>query len=260
MANFGYSYKGTGAKFAKSQVNDVDASFKDLGAVCDAIRYKKTDAAVELLEKVSEGDTPVYYRKHNKHLGHRHELGGKRGRYPKKSAKLVLAVLKNAIANASFRGLDEELVVKHACANKQRIMPRMAPRGTSRRSNYETARIEIVLEESPEAAKAFEGKKGKAAKELATAAQREKFVSGESKKVQAEVKRLLEKRKKEKADAEKKETEEKNEKNEHAHAGHKHEHGQEHSHDAHKHDSNQDHGHSHGGHAHPQGEHAHDKK
>jgi ribosomal protein uL22 len=248
MANFGYSYKGTGAKFAKSQVNDVDASFKDLGAVCDAIRYKKADAAVELLEKVSEGDTPVLYRTHNKHLGHRHELGGKKGRYPKKSAKLVLVVLKNAIANASFKGLDEELVVKHACANKQRIMPRMAPRGTSRRSNYETARIEIVLEEWPEAAKAFEGKKGKAAKELKTAAQREKFVSGESKKVQAEVKRLLEKRKKEK--------EEKNEKHEHAHEGHKHEHGQEHSHDAHKHD----HGHSHGGHAHPQGEHAHDKK
>ena len=126
MPNYGYSYKETGAKFAKAQAHDIDASFKDLGAVCDAIRRKTTDQALALLEEVSEGTMPILYRKHNKRLGHRHELGGKKGRYPKKSAKIVLTLLKNAIANAAYKGMGDDLLVKHACANKQLILPRMA--------------------------------------------------------------------------------------------------------------------------------------
>ena len=126
MPEYGYSYKESGAKFAKAQVHDVDASFKDLCAVCDAIRRKDTEEALELLEKVAGGDWPILYRTHNKHLGHRHELGGKKGRYPQKSAKIVLKLLKNAIANAEFKGVDG-LVVKHAAANKHSIFPRMAP-------------------------------------------------------------------------------------------------------------------------------------
>ncbi len=204
MPHYGYSYKETAAKFAKAQVHDVDASFKDLGAVCDAIRRKHADAAAELLEKVSEGGTPILYRTHNKRLGHRHELGGKKGRYPRKAAKIVLQVLKNALANASTKGLGDPLVVAHACANKQMIYPRMASKGTSRRSNYETAKVELVLEESPEAQKAFAEKKEKAAKAISKP-EKDKLVNDEAKRLAAHVAGVVKKKAAEKKEEKKEE-------------------------------------------------------
>ncbi|MFH1471182.1 MAG: 50S ribosomal protein L22 [Candidatus Micrarchaeota archaeon] len=204
MPNFGYSYKGTGAKFAKAQVHDVDASYKDLGAVCDAIRHKGTEQALELLEKVAEGNTPILFRKHNKHLGHRRELGGKKGRYPRKAAKLVLAVLKNAVANASHKGLGDDLIVAHACANKQLILPRMAPKGRSRRSNYETAKIELVVEESLESKKSLDKVKERA-KAVLSKADRDKLVNEEAKKLTAHIRNVVKKKASEKKEGEVKE-------------------------------------------------------
>ncbi|MEM3555339.1 MAG: 50S ribosomal protein L22 [Candidatus Micrarchaeia archaeon] len=142
----GYSVKSEG-RVARAQMHDVDASFKDLTQVCSSIRGKEVSEAVRLLEEVRLGKIPIHYRKFNKKLGHRRELGGKKGRYPKKSAEIVLEVLKNAVANARYKGLGEKLVVKHAAANKQNIYPRIASKGRAMRSDYETARIEVVLEE-----------------------------------------------------------------------------------------------------------------
>jgi len=154
MPEFGYSMQideKDAARFAKAQLYDVDASFKDLGMVCANIRGKSVEKAEELLDKASRMEMPIHYTKHNKKLGHRGEIGGKKGRYPVKSVKLVQQVLKNAVANANTRGLLGELKVVHAAANKQDIYPRIAPRGRWRRNNYETARIEIILKEISEA-------------------------------------------------------------------------------------------------------------
>jgi len=154
MPEFGYSMQlpeKDAAKFAKAQLYDVDASFKDLGMVCANIRGKSVEKAEELLEKAARKEMPIHYTKHNKKLGHRGEIGGKKGRYPVKSVKLVQQVLKNAVANANTRGLLGDLKVVHASANKQDIYPRIAPRGRWRRNNYETARIEIVVREVAEA-------------------------------------------------------------------------------------------------------------
>jgi hypothetical protein len=91
-------------------------------------------------------------------LGHKRELGGKRGRYPKKECALVKTLLRNAVANASHKGLDEKrLFVRHAAAFKQNSFSRYrkfwassATLGYGKRavwSNYETARCELVVEE-----------------------------------------------------------------------------------------------------------------
>jgi large subunit ribosomal protein L22 len=143
-----YSYKPKeGVRAARALRHDIDASFKDLSQVCGNISGKEASKAVELLESAKLGEVPILYRKFNKKLGHRKELGGRRGRYPKKSAGIVLEVLRNAMANARNTGLGEKLVVRHASANKQNIYPRMASKGRAMRSNYETAKVEIVLEE-----------------------------------------------------------------------------------------------------------------
>jgi len=165
MPEYGYSMqlpKGGEAKFARAQLYDVDASFKDLGQVCGNIKGLFADDAAELLERVGRREFPVWFRKHNKKMGHRSEIGGKKGRYPVKCAKIVLQVLRNAIANANAKGLLGELEVVHAAANKQDIYPRVAPRGRWRRSNYVTSRIEIVLREVAEAKPEEKAKKKEA--------------------------------------------------------------------------------------------------
>ncbi|QLJ52996.1 MAG: LSU ribosomal protein L22 [Candidatus Fermentimicrarchaeum limneticum] len=143
---YSYQFK-EGVRAARAQGHDVDASFKDLSQVCRSINGKEISKAVQLLESAKLGEIPILFKKFNKKCGHRKELGGRRGRYPKKSARLVLEVLRNAMANARNIGLGEKLVVRHASANKQNIYPRIASKGRAMRANYETAKLEIVLEE-----------------------------------------------------------------------------------------------------------------
>lgn len=133
---------------ARARLEDVNASYKDLAQVCGVIRNKKTDWAVGFLEKAAEGTIPVRYRKHNTRLGHRRELGGKKGRYPVKAARIVLKVLKSAMSNGKVTGLGESFTVLSATANKKRIYPRIAPKGRWSRSFLETSRVEIILQGS----------------------------------------------------------------------------------------------------------------
>ena len=144
---FGYSFKGDAGKTARAQRSDIDASFKDLSQVCRNINGKEVSEAVNLLEDAKLGKVPIRYVKFNKKLGHRKELGGRKGRYPRKSAGIVLELLRGTIANARRKGLGEKLVVRHASANKQNVYPRIASKGRAMRANYETAKLEIVLEE-----------------------------------------------------------------------------------------------------------------
>ena len=139
-------------------VKDINASFKDLCNVCDSIRYKPVTTATEYLEKVEAGNQAVLYRRHNRYMGDRHELGGKKGRWPKKCAGLVRKVLVNAAANARNLGEDpDSMIVIHVSANKTTTIPRRPPKGIryvrtggygyvpTRRSDMELAKIEIGL-------------------------------------------------------------------------------------------------------------------
>jgi large subunit ribosomal protein L22 len=133
---------------ARARVEGVNASYKDLTEVCGRIRKKKTDWALGFLEKAAEGEIPILYRRHNKNLGHRRELGGRKGRYPKKAAGVVLKALRSAIANGKILGLGDTYEIIAAAANKKHVYPRMAPKGRQARSFLETSRVEIVLKGS----------------------------------------------------------------------------------------------------------------
>ncbi len=131
-------------KCAYARIEDVNASYKDLAQVCGNIRRKESSWALEFLEKAAKGEAAVRYRRHNKRLGHRRELGGKKGRYPQKAAKIVLKLLKSAVANGMQKGLGEDYLVTHVCATKKHIYPRLAPKGRRMRSFLETSRVELV--------------------------------------------------------------------------------------------------------------------
>ncbi|MFH1221754.1 MAG: 50S ribosomal protein L22 [Candidatus Micrarchaeota archaeon] len=141
----GYSIEFSPEECAAARVEGVDASYKDLVEVCGRIRGKNANWAAAFLQRVAEGKAAVLYTRFNKKIGHRHELGGQRGRYPRKAAKIVLKVLKSAMANGMVKGLGDKYTIFSSAANKKAVAPRMAPRGGSMRSNYVLGRIEIVL-------------------------------------------------------------------------------------------------------------------
>lgn len=153
-----YSYNQNREGVVFAGVNDINASFKDLCNVCDAVRHKQVPDALNILEAASKGTMALEFRRHNKYMGSRHELGGKKGRWPKKCAALVRKVLVNASANAKNKGEDPDpMYVVHAAANKTTIIPRRPPKGIrtvrtggygyspTRRSDMELARIEIGI-------------------------------------------------------------------------------------------------------------------
>lgn len=142
----GYSYEITEKEeFAFARAEGVEVSFRDLTQVCGRVRGKKLAWALEFLQKASEGSIPVLYKKFNTNLGHRRELGGSKGRYPKKAALAVLKAVKSAAANARVKGLSEGLTIIHILANKKASYPRMQSKGRRFRANYETSRIEVIV-------------------------------------------------------------------------------------------------------------------
>jgi len=133
--------------FASARVEDVNASFKDLTEVCGRIRKKPTEWAVDFLGRAANMEIPIMYKRHNKRLGHRSELGGQRGRYPQKAVKIVLKALNSAIANAVQKSMSTDLIIAHASANKKHTYSRMASKGGLMKSDLETSRVEIIVTE-----------------------------------------------------------------------------------------------------------------
>jgi ribosomal protein uL22 len=158
MVKYSFNRDMEGIIFAHSP-SDVNASFKDLKAVCDAIRYRNVEEAQKILDSVIVGGMPIEFRKNNSGMGSRHELGGKKGRYPKKCASLVKKVLINATANAKNKGyLPDIMYVVHASANRTQKISRLPSKGmlvvrgshsmgmvSYRHSDIELAKIEIGI-------------------------------------------------------------------------------------------------------------------
>ncbi len=180
MSIYKYSFKLSGdaaKKSALAQFHDVDASYKDLTQVLGAIKGKRVAEANKILDDAIALRKAIPYRKFNKGMGHRASLGGQKGRYPKKECTLVKALLRNAVANATHKGLDEKrLFVKQAAAFKQNSFPRYrkfwassVTLGYGKRAvwaNYETARAEISVEERAFKEKKVKEKKKNEAKDV----------------------------------------------------------------------------------------------
>jgi len=144
MRYYSYQTKKSEKEIARAMLKDIDASAKDLGAVCANIKGWKAEKALVFLEEAAKGNKAIFYPQHSKKKGHRKELGGRKGGYPVKSCSLVKQVLENAMANAREKNLENPRVL-HAAANKLASYPRMASKGKQMRMDYETSYVEIVL-------------------------------------------------------------------------------------------------------------------
>ena len=158
MTFYKYALEYEPAKSGRSQAYDLNCSYKDLTQVLGALKGSTVAKARQILDECIEMKKAIPFRKFSKGMGHRSELGGKKGKYPKKEAKLALELLNNAVSNAKGKGLDEKnLVVLHACAYKQNVFPRYRKFFASSTvlgygkhamfSVYMTARAEFVVGE-----------------------------------------------------------------------------------------------------------------
>lgn len=156
MALYEYAKSFDAAHSSRSQRYDINASYKDLCQVCAAIKGKPLEKAVNILEEAIELKMPIPFRKFNTGMGHRSQLGGRKGKFPKKECAIMLEMLENAAAGALGKGIEEKnAIVLHAQAYKQNVLPRYRRFFASSHtlgygkqavfSNYSTARVELVL-------------------------------------------------------------------------------------------------------------------
>jgi large subunit ribosomal protein L22 len=192
-----YAYKAPEpGKSAHAILYGSNISYKDACQVCSAVRGRNTERAIEFLQLAAVGEKAIWFRSHNSGKGHRRELGGKKGGWPVKCAKVILGVVQSALGNANKKGLAPTKIA-HISANKQDTLPRMSPKGKRIRMDYETAVIQVVLQEMkiPEhhkalaAKKAAEQKKTDAKKaEIKTAANEQKKTDAKTDAKKAETK------------------------------------------------------------------------
>ena len=149
----GYACKPEDEAFvAKATGKELRIKSKDAREICAAIQGMKAQAAVSYLEKVIEKKALVPYKKTKKHSGHKSEMKGwPYGRYPIKASKAILEVLKSAVSNAEFKGLNmESCVVKSAISQRGRKMTRMRPKGRYAVYNVHLTSVQIIIEEVSE--------------------------------------------------------------------------------------------------------------
>merc|ERR1719189_3210025 len=84
------------------------------------------------------------------------------GRWPQKSAKVILGLLKNAESNAEFKNLDTEaLIITHVVVNRACQGRRRTYRAHGRMNAYKSSpcHVQMILEEKEETVEQASGEK-----------------------------------------------------------------------------------------------------
>jgi ribosomal protein uL22 len=145
---------------AKARTEFMPISFKESVEICRAIRGLSTKKAENYLNDVIAHKRPIKYIRYHTDTPHRKGKGFGPGRFPAKSSKFILGVLKNAVANAQYLNLDKEnLYVKISKADRSM--------SKEKQGRYST--IEIIVAESKETKKETPRKKKAEAKVKKTA-------------------------------------------------------------------------------------------
>ncbi len=152
LPNWGYSVTGLDpAKTAIASGRDLRISPKAAREVCAAIRCMKLKEAEKFLEEVMAKRRPVAFKRYKKETPHRRGLQGwYAGKYPVKTARAILKVLKSLEANAEDKDLDtEDLKIIHAAAQRAMKIRKSISRAFGRASPYnqELTHVELAASE-----------------------------------------------------------------------------------------------------------------
>ncbi|KAJ2156522.1 60S ribosomal protein L17B [Coemansia sp. RSA 552] len=142
------------AKSARCRAQDVRVHFKNTVEAANAIKGRSVLNAVTYLKDVQAHKQCVPFRRFHRGIGRTAQAkqfgGATLGRWPEKSAKCLLELLKNLQANAETKGLNvEEMVIKHILVNPAQTTRRRTYRAHGRINNYlrNPCHIEIIASE-----------------------------------------------------------------------------------------------------------------
>ena len=144
----GYTATADPDTSAKAIGKEMPISPKFTREICGLIRGMKVNKAIDTLEGVIALETPVPLKRYNKRVSHKQGVGP--GRYPKKAAAAVLGVIKSAVANAEYKGLNtDEMVIRTITASRGRVTPGHMARAHGRATewNQDTVNLEVIIEE-----------------------------------------------------------------------------------------------------------------
>ena len=144
----GYTATADPDTSAKAIGKEMPISPKFTREICGMIRGMKVNKAIDTLEGVIALETPVPLKRYNKRVSHKQGVGP--GRYPKKAAAAVLGVIKSAVANAEYKGLNtDEMVIRTITASRGRVTPGHMARAHGRATewNQDTVNLEVIIEE-----------------------------------------------------------------------------------------------------------------
>ncbi|KAK6912976.1 Ribosomal protein L22/L17 [Dillenia turbinata] len=144
----------------KARGSDLRVHFKNTRETAHAIRKLPLTKAKRYLEDVLAHKQAIPFRRFCGGVGrtaqakNRHSNG--QGRWPVKSAKFVLDLLKNAESNAEVKGLDvDSLYISHIQVNQAQKQRRRTYRAHGRINPYMSSpcHIELILSEKEEPVK-----------------------------------------------------------------------------------------------------------
>jgi len=144
------------SKACKASGSDLRVHFKNTCVTADAIRAMTLKKAKSYLENVLAKKEAVPFRYFNGCVGRHAQAKNTPGanatqcRWPTKSAKFLLHLLKNAESNAEVKGLDTELLeISHIQVNRAQKQRRRTYRAHGRTNPYMSSpsHIELILSE-----------------------------------------------------------------------------------------------------------------
>lgn len=139
---------------AKANGISLSISTKQAIEICSFIRNRNLQEAKKLLNEVILLKKSIPFTRFNADLGHKKKIGP--ARYPVKAAKQINKLLDSVEANAQFKGLGKNLIIKHIKAD---FASRPFHFGRQRRRKMKRTNIEIVVEEKVEQKKEIKEKK-----------------------------------------------------------------------------------------------------
>lgn len=144
MSDYKYSQKHLKENQARAVARDASVSTKASIEAVKFLKGKTTKVAIAYLEKVMKKDIAIPYTRFTDGVGHRTGKGITSGRYPQKLSRELIKLIKSTEANASMKGLGEELKIVHFVAHKASVPMHY---GRHARREMKRSHIEIIVEE-----------------------------------------------------------------------------------------------------------------
>lgn len=149
---------------------DLRTSFKNTYNVAQAIKGWKLEEAKQYLQQVLEHKRCIPFRRFKSGVSRNpqvKEFKTTQGRWPVKSAKIVLGLLKNAESNAEFQSLEvENMTISHIQTQRAAPGRRRTYRAHGRINAYMSSPVHIELILSEENADKVEKPSGDKAKKF----------------------------------------------------------------------------------------------